>query len=221
VSGRLAGRRALVAGTDGAIGRAIVEAFELEGAAVIDEGDLAGADHLDALVVATALIDWWPLEEDGVDRWDDVVRATLIEPARLAERCVPLLAHGTEPSITFLGSIDGLRGNPRVPAYSVAKGGVHALTRTLAGALGARGIRVNCIATGGIRQHPEDAVPLQRATADPVLQLAATPLGRKATPGDVAGVAVFFASSDAAYVTGAVLPVDGGRTAVTPGTLVT
>jgi NAD(P)-dependent dehydrogenase (short-subunit alcohol dehydrogenase family) len=82
-------------------------------------------------------------------------------------------------------------------------------------------VRVNCVAAGAISQvGPDDLQPPWLADlfteSGPVLD--ATPLGRYAKPEDIASVVAFLVSDDAAYVTGAVLPVDGGRTAFTPGT---
>lgn len=83
---------------------------------------------------------------------------------------------------------------------------------------GAHNVRVNCIAAGGIRQVADAAPAVERRTNDPEAQRRCTPLGRKATADDIASVALFFVSDDSVYVTGTVLPVDGGRLAVTPGT---
>jgi len=103
-------------------------------------------------------------------------------------------------------------GGGLVPAYSASKGGVAQLTKSLAIAYAADGIRVNAIAPGWI------ATPLTKALQDdpnragPIL--ARTPLGRWGTPDDVAGPVLFLASEDAAFVTGIIMPIDGGYLAV-------
>lgn len=99
-------------------------------------------------------------------------------------------------------------GGGLVPGYSASKGGVAQLTKSLAIAYADDGIRVNAVAPGWI------ATPLTRALQDDPVRaapiLARTPLGRWGTPDDVAGPVLFLASAAARFVTGVVLPVDGG-----------
>jgi len=103
-------------------------------------------------------------------------------------------------------------GSPRVPAYGASKAGVTQLTKSLALAWAAEGVRVNAIAPGFIvteqtARARADATHYQRV-------LDRTPAGRWGQPTDIVGPALFLASPAAAFVTGAVLPVDGGYTAV-------
>ncbi len=132
---------------------------------------------------------------------------------------LPLLRRSEGGAIVYLGSIDGLFGNPRFPAYSVSKGGLVSLTHVMAHDCAP--VRVNCVAAAAISQvGPDDPQPPGLSdlfsASSPVLEQ--TPLGRYAGPEDIASVVLFLVSDDAAYVTGAVLPVDGGRSAITPGT---
>jgi len=107
----------------------------------------------------------------------------------------------TASMLTFFGG--GL-----VPGYSASKGGVGQLTKSLAIAYAADGIRVNAIAPGWIATPLTQALQDDPARSAPIL--ARTPIGRWGTPADVAGPVLFLASAAAGFVTGVVLPIDGG-----------
>lgn len=192
-----------------------------------DEGAVKVATHsaslwgqVNTLVHCRAAVDdWeWNSPDDTIDKWERLIRITLLDAVAYTRAFTSLLRQSGSGSIVYLASIDGLMGNPTIPAYSVAKAGIIALTRVMAFSCGSQGIRVNCVATGAIRQDSID-VP-EPVPTDPswntILQL--TPLGRLATPDDVASTIHFLASSDAQYINGSVITLDGGRTAITPGT---
>jgi len=192
-----------------------------------DEGDarnLAEAcearwGKLDVLVDCAAAMDFWDAGEEALAGWETVVRINLLGPVAYTKALLPLLRRSDAGAIVYLGSIDGLHGNPNFPAYSASKGGLVPLTHVMAHECAP--VRVNCVAAGAIAQvGADDPQPpgLGDLFSESSPVLAATPLARYARPEDVASVVLFFASDDAAYVTGAVLPVDGGRTAITPGT---
>jgi NAD(P)-dependent dehydrogenase (short-subunit alcohol dehydrogenase family) len=152
-----------------------------------------------------------PLAEFPAAAWDKVVDLNLKAPFFLTRAFLPLLeAAGTrdDPArVINIGSIDGLRVPPfPTYAYSASKAGLHHLTRVLARELGPRHITVNAVAPGPFESKMMAAT--LEAFGDQIA--AAAPLGRIGRPDDMAGVAVYLAAPAAAYVTGAVIPVDGG-----------
>ena len=152
-----------------------------------------------------------PLEEFPASAWDRALDLNLKAPFYLTRAFLPLLqAAGTvdDPArVINIGSIDGLRV-PEFPtySYSASKAGLHQLTRVLARELGPRHITVNAVAPG-----PFESKMMAATLAEFGDEIAAAaPLGRIGRPDDMAGVAVFLSSRAGAYVTGAVIPVDGG-----------
>jgi NAD(P)-dependent dehydrogenase (short-subunit alcohol dehydrogenase family) len=152
-----------------------------------------------------------PLAEYPAAAWDKVLNLNLKSPFFLTRAFLPLLeAAGTpdDPArVINIGSIDGLRV-PALPtyAYSASKAGLHHLTRVLARELGPRHVTVNAVAPGPFESR------MMAATLDSLGEqiAAAAPLRRIGRPDDMAGVAIYLASRAGAYVTGAVIPVDGG-----------
>jgi NAD(P)-dependent dehydrogenase (short-subunit alcohol dehydrogenase family) len=152
-----------------------------------------------------------PLAEFPASAWDKVLNLNLKAPFFLIRAFLPLLeAAGTadDPArVINVGSIDGLQV-PELHTYSYAasKAGLHQLTRVLARELGPRHITVNAVAPG-----PFESKMMAATLASAGEQIAASsPLGRIGRPDDMAGVAVFLSGRGAAYVTGAIIPVDGG-----------
>jgi NAD(P)-dependent dehydrogenase (short-subunit alcohol dehydrogenase family) len=111
-------------------------------------------------------------------------------------------------SILNIASVYASFGAPHAPAYSASKGGVVQLTKSLAIAYATDNIRVNALAPGWI-ETPMTVVPRANPARNAEL-MGRTPMGRWGTPDDLAGPALFLSSSLAAFVTGAILPVDGG-----------
>ena len=153
-----------------------------------------------------------PIEEFPASAWDKVLDLNLKAPFFLTRAFTPLLEAAATPDdparVVNLGSIDGLHVNP-LPTYSYAasKAGVHHLTRVLAKELGPRRITVNAVAPGPFESKMMAATLAARG--DEIA--ASAPLKRIGRPDDMAGVVVYLSSRAGAYVTGAVIPVDGGR----------
>lgn len=146
-------------------------------------------------------------EEHDPDAFEQVVDINLNGTQRMCAVCRPALAK-TKGSIINIGSIFSFLAAPHAPGYAASKGGVAQLTRSLAAAYAVDGIRVNALAPGWI----EAGIALPRL-ADPETAarlMSRTPLGRWGTPEDVANAAMFLCSPLASYITGVVLPVDGG-----------
>jgi NAD(P)-dependent dehydrogenase (short-subunit alcohol dehydrogenase family) len=152
-----------------------------------------------------------PLEEFPAAAWDKVVDLNLKSPFFLTRAFLPLLeaagTHDDPARVINVGSIDGLHV-PSLPtySYSASKAGLHHLTRVLARELGPRQITVNAVAPGPFESKMMAAT---LASAGDAIA-AAAPLRRIGRPDDMAGVAVYLASRAGSYVTGAVIPVDGG-----------
>jgi NAD(P)-dependent dehydrogenase (short-subunit alcohol dehydrogenase family) len=152
-----------------------------------------------------------PLAEFPAAAWDKVVDLNLKAPFFLTRAFLPLLeaggTHDDPARVINVGSIDGLHV-PSLPtySYSASKAGLHHLTRVLASELGPRQITVNAVAPGPFESKMM-AATLESFGAEIA---ARAPLRRIGRPDDMAGVAVYLSSRAGSYVTGAVIPVDGG-----------
>jgi len=184
----------------------------LERALALDVRDVAaiaafvtGLRRLDVLMNCAGIIRRGDEHDPAV--FDEVLDVNLGGTMRLCAATRGLLA-ATRGCIVNTASLLSFLGGALVPGYSASKGGVAQLTKSLACAYAADGIRVNAIAPGWI------ATALTRPLQDDPMRtqtiLSRTPLGRWGRPEDVAGAAVFLCSPAAAFITGAILPVDGG-----------
>jgi NAD(P)-dependent dehydrogenase (short-subunit alcohol dehydrogenase family) len=158
-----------------------------------------------------------PTHETLDDTWDRMLALHLTAAFRLSKRLIPALLKGTDPSVTFIGSVAGLVAWEGDVAYNVAKAGLHHLARCIAADYAKAGLRANAIAPGVID------TPLTRGYAGGMeggeeagmkVLAGLHPLGRYARPDEVAGAALYLASDKAAFITGVILPVDGGMTMI-------
>lgn len=168
-------------------------------------------EKLDILVNNAGAAWGAPLEDYPVSGWDKVMDLNLRAPFLLVQSLLPLLeAAGSaeDPArVINVGSIDGLRV-PGLPtyAYSASKAGVHHLTRVLAVELGPRHVIVNAIAPGPF----ESKMMAATLEAEQERLENTAPLRRIGKPDDIAGIVTFLSSWASSYITGAVIPVDGG-----------
>ncbi|MFI7386016.1 SDR family NAD(P)-dependent oxidoreductase [Streptomyces sp. NPDC049813] len=150
-------------------------------------------------------------EDEDDEAWARDLDLSLTGAYRCCKAALPHLAASGRGAIVSIGSVNGLQ-DFGCHAYSAAKAGLISLTRTLAGHAGPRGVRVNLVAPGTVR------TPAWTGQGrDPDVLAPLYPLGRVGEPEDIAAAVAFLASADAGWVTGVVLPVDGGITAVASG----
>ena len=141
--------------------------------------------------------------------WDHMMRVNVTSMMLASKHAIPAMAKGGGGAIVNISSISALRPRGLTP-YTVSKGAVIALTRAMAVDHAAQGIRVNCIAPGPVYTPMVYAAGMSPELRDQ--RRRASPLGIEGTGWDIAHAALFLASDEARYVTGVVLPVDGGVT---------
>lgn len=220
---------AVITGAAGGIGGALVAGFRGAGYAVVGVDRAAGDgieplditdreavaafgarfDTLDVLVNAAGVLRL--REEYDPAVFTAVVDVNLAGTMRLCVACRPALAAG-RGAIVNIASMHALFGAPLSPAYAASKAGVAQLTKSLAVAWAKDGIRVNAIAPGWIETPM--TVPARSDEKRNRAVLDRTPMGRWGKPGDIVGPVLFLASDAARFVTGVVLPVDGGYSAM-------
>ncbi len=200
-----------------------VRAIEVDLADRANDAAIAAAakdafGRVDILVNNAGIMFERGLDELSVDEWNQMLATNLGAPVFLAQALLPLMRAAGGGCIVNLGSIEGLAANPGHIAYCASKGGVHALTKAMAVDLGTDNIRVNAIAPGWIRSDLSDAFIDAQADPDAARRdlVKLHPAGRIGEPDDVGRLAVYLASDAAAFMTGQVIVLDGGRTSKLP-----
>ncbi len=228
------GRVVLVTGGNRGIGAAIAAAFVANGDTVAVASrsgeapagctgyvcDVSDSKSVDACFDAVER-DLGPVEvavanagitRDGLimrmsdDDIDAVLNTNLFGALRIARRATKAMLRLRRGRIILIGSVVGLLGSAGQTNYAAAKAGLVGVARSLAREVGPRGITVNVIAPGFVETDMTAELTEERRAAI----VGSVPLGRYAQPREVADVTVFLASEGAAYITGAVIPVDGG-----------
>ena len=198
---RAAGARALVVPTDmgdeGQVAKLVTRILETFGRLDVAFNN-AGSGHLPA-----------PLADLAISDFDEAIRVSLRGTLIAMKYEIPPMLMQGGGAIVNMSSTAGLQGVRGMGAYAAAKHGVIGATKSAALDYAAKGIRINAVAPGPILNDRIASLPLERR--EPIAR--AVPLGRIGTPEDVAAAVVWLASDAAAFVTGTVVPVDGGRLA--------
>ena len=175
---------------------ALVDALRRDGVAV------------DVLVNNAGTIRRSPAAEHSDDDWDTVLEVNLTAPFVLTRELGKAMLERGRGKIIFAASLLSFQGGINVPGYAASKGGVAQLTKALANEWAARGVNVNAVAPGYIATDNTQALRDDPIRAAQILDR--IPAGRWGEPSDIAGAVVFLASPASDYVSGAILPVDGG-----------
>jgi NAD(P)-dependent dehydrogenase (short-subunit alcohol dehydrogenase family) len=168
---------------------------------------------LDVLVNNAGISPTATAEETSWELWDEVMAVNLKGTFIGCKKAIPLMRSRGGGAIVNLASINAIRGNNRLVAYAATKGGVMAMTMSLALDHVGENIRVNCVCpatieTDMVRQMLAETPDVEAAKRGIT---AKHPIGRMAQPEEVASTIAFLASSDASFMTGLAIPVDGGR----------
>lgn len=156
-----------------------------------------------------------PVHTTTLREWEDTFAVNVTGTFLMSKAVLPGMLACRSGSIVHNASYVGLCGGEAIAAYSASKGAVVLLTRSMARDYASSGIRVNCICPGSVDTPMLDREMEEMGGAETMRPLFAQkhPLGRIGTPEEVAAAVVFLASDDSAFITGASLPIDGGRLA--------
>jgi len=167
----------------------------------------------DIVVNNAATGGWRNVLEITEEEWDQTLRTNLKSVYLSFQTFIPSMIERGGGVFVNISSVNGLIANPRLVGYATSKSALHGLTRNVALDFGPKGIRANCVAPGAIFSPAAEAKlddEEARSIRDNYV------LGRWGAPEDVANAALFLASDEASFITGVILPVDGGLTIQTP-----
>lgn len=219
----LAGRRRglldeVVGGIAATGGRALAQPCDLTRAAEVRTLVARTVEAFGGLQVVVNNAAYWmagTVEETSEEEWERMMATNLKGVFLLCKQALPELRRAGGGVIVNIGSVLGLVGMKRRAAYATSKGGLIQLTKVMALDHAAEGIRVNCICPTLVdtAMGTDSLVQAGDAGAELARRIAQIPLGRMGTPADVANLALFLASEDSSWLTGAAIPLDGGVTA--------
>ena len=168
------------------------------------------AGRLDVLVNNAGIFDAHPpfstSREAWLGRWQEIVAVNLVSPAALCHAAAAQMAEQGGGRIINIGSRGAFRGEPECPAYGASKAGLHAMSQSLAVALAPQNIQVFAVAPGFVETDMA-AELLASEQGDAIRQQ--SPLNRVATPGEVGDVVAYLAATEAAYLTGGIIDLNG------------
>jgi NAD(P)-dependent dehydrogenase (short-subunit alcohol dehydrogenase family) len=204
-------------------------ALEIGAAALVCVGDVSRLEDIervvklavgkfrgvDILVNNAAILHGGTAESLPDEHWDEMFNINVKAVWRMSREVLPWMRKAGGGSIVNISSVLGLIGAGSRVAYSASKGAVTLMTKSMAMDHAHEQIRVNCICPGIVETEMVSDVIMNAPNPEEVRQVreALHPLGRFGQPEDIAGMAVFLASDEARWITGAAMPVDGGYTA--------
>jgi 2-hydroxycyclohexanecarboxyl-CoA dehydrogenase len=227
----LKGKTAIVTGGAAGIGAAIVERFKAEGAKVVSFDlksdppvDITDYETVKKAVAAAGAVDilvnnaGWdmfkPFLATDPAFWQKIIAINLVGPMNLLHCVLPGMAERGGGKVVNIASDAGRVGSSGEAPYSACKGGIIALTKTLARELASKGVRLNTVCTGLTETGMLEAFMQGAGNPDKLREAyrRAVPIGRLGKPEDIAGAVLFLASDDADFITGQTISVSGGLT---------
>lgn len=149
--------------------------------------------------------------DTSVELYDTILNVNLRSAFLCSKFAVPYMLETNKGSIVNISSINGIRGNKNLAAYSASKGGIVGLTQSMAIDYAEKGIRVNCISPGSIKTNMLESLFAEAGEEEIATLLAKSPMRRFGEAIEIANTALFLASDEASFITGINIPVDGGR----------